>query len=94
DNGSLTVWVESVTASRVGEITRVDADTLIDSLCARALARLPVAFTPDTPKGTTPPWQQTSPSSTPTTSTARQPDSAGEAPSSRLRSLVAWLFGR
>lgn len=61
---------------------------------ALALSRLPVAFTPDSPKGTTPPWQQTSPSSTPTTSTDRQPSSAAEAPSSKLRSLVAWLFGR
>lgn len=60
---------------------------------ARALAELPVEFPPDSPKGT-PPWQQTSPSSTPTTSTDRQPDSATAAPSSRLRSLVAWLFGR
>ncbi|WP_017589633.1 cytochrome P450 family protein [Nocardiopsis ganjiahuensis] len=61
---------------------------------ALALAALPVTFTPDPPKGTTPPWQQTSPSSTPTTSTGRQPSSEAEAPSSKLRSLVAWLFGR
>ncbi|GAB3726483.1 cytochrome P450 family protein [Nocardiopsis nanhaiensis] len=61
---------------------------------ALALSQLPVMFTPVPPKGTTPPWQQTSPSSTPTTSTDRQPDYASEAPSSKLRSLVAWLFGR
>ncbi|MGW5877029.1 cytochrome P450 [Nocardiopsis terrae] len=61
---------------------------------ALALAQLPVTFTPDSPKGSTPPWQQTSPSSTPTTSTGRQPSSAAEAPSSKLKSLVAWLFGR
>jgi len=61
---------------------------------ARALSHLPVAFNPTSPKGSIPPWHQTFPSSTPTTSTARQPNSADEAPSSRLRSLVAWLFGR
>ncbi|MEU3017696.1 cytochrome P450 [Nocardiopsis sp. NPDC007018] len=61
---------------------------------ALALSQLPVTFTPVSPKGTTPPWQQTSPSSTPTTSTDRPQNSAPEAPSSKLRSLVAWLFGR
>ena len=88
------VGVETLTKRFPDLRTTEDEAQWRPSPFARALARLPVAFTPDSPKGSTPPWQQTSPSSTPTTSTARQPDSANEAPSSRLRSLVAWLFGR
>jgi len=88
------VGVETLTRRFPDLRTTEDEAQWRPSPFARALARLPVAFTPVSPKGAIPPWQQMSPSSTPTTSTDRQPDSAGEAPSSRLRSLVAWLFGR
>lgn len=60
---------------------------------ARALSTLPVTFTPGIPKGT-PSWQNSAPSSSPRTSPDRPPASASSDPSSRWRSLVAWLFGR
>ncbi|WP_017580943.1 cytochrome P450 family protein [Nocardiopsis valliformis] len=88
------VGVETLTKRLSGLRTSGNAPQRRPAPFALALSRLPVTFTPDAPKGTTPPWQQTSPSSTPTTSTGRQPNSGAEAPSSKLRSLVAWLFGR
>ncbi|WP_249187693.1 cytochrome P450 [Nocardiopsis sp. MG754419] len=60
---------------------------------ARALSTLPVTFTPGLSKGT-PSWQHSDPSSSPRTSTDSPPASASTEPSSRWRSLVAWLFGR
>lgn len=60
---------------------------------ARALSTLPVTFTPGIPKGT-PSWQNSAPSSSPRTSPDSPPASASSDPSSRWRSLVAWLFGR
>lgn len=88
------VGVETLTKRLSDLRTTEDTPQRRPAPFALALSRLPITFTPVSPKGTTPPWQQTSPSSTPTTSTGRQPNSADEAPSSKLRSLVAWLFGR